>query len=78
MNSQKAVQQDYVFERGSTLPTGSLKLTVLRGDAWIFTEGCNFILHTGEQRTISTETNPPVIRRAYTRGFANYQVEVVS
>lgn len=78
MNRSTAVQNDYVFDNQHVLPTGELKLTVLSDDAWVFTEGCNFILHQGEQRTLSTKSNPPVIRRAFTRGFAKFQVEIVA
>ena len=78
MKTSNAVLSDYVFDKQQVLPEGNLKLTVLRGDAWVFTEGHNFILHKGEQRTLSTNTKPPIIRRAFTRGFAKFQVEVVA
>lgn len=78
MSQSKAIQNDYVFDNRHVLPTGDLKLTVLRGDAWVFTEGCNFILRKGEQRILSGTSKPAMIRRAFTRGFAQYQVEVVA
>ncbi len=71
-------QQDYIFDAPKTLSTETVKLTVTRGDAWVFTDDCNFIMHSGEQRTISPQTKPAIIRRAYTRGFAKVQVEVVA
>ncbi len=77
MNQSQPIQRDYVFDEKRVLPTGALRVTVLKGDAWAFTECCNFIVHEGEQRTLSTKSNPPVIHRAYTRGFAKYLVEVI-
>jgi len=78
MSQTTAIQNDYVFDNRHVLPTGELKLTVLRGDAWVFTEGCNFILRKGEQRMLSKTSKPATIRRAFTRGFAKFQVEVVA
>mgnify|MGYP006921607155 CR=1 FL=1 len=76
MNPKQAIQQEYVFDRHCVLPNSDMTLTVLRGDAWVFSEGKNFILHTGEQYTISSHRTPPIIRRAYTRGFAKFQIEL--
>lgn len=78
MSQSTAIQNDYVFDNSHVLPTGDLKLTVLRGDAWVFSEGCNFILRKGEQRILSANAKPAIIRRAFTRGFAKFQVEVVA
>ena len=78
MQQVTGIQQDYVFDRHCVLPKGKLTLTILGGDAWVFTEGKNFILRTGEHRTISTGKSAPIIRRAYTRGFAKFQVEFAS
>lgn len=78
MSQSTTIQSDYVFDNHHILPTGALKLTVLQGDAWVFTEGCNYILHKGEQRTLSAKATPSIIRRAFTRGFAKFQVEVVA
>ncbi len=71
-------QQDYIFDTMKTLPTESIKLTVTRGDAWIFTDTNDFILHSGEACYLSERVQPAVIRSAYTRGFAKIQVEVVT
>ena len=78
MSQTRAIQKDYVFDSQHVLPTGDLKLTVLRGDAWVFAEGCNFILRKGEERILSANAKPATIRRAFTRGFAKFQVEVVA
>lgn len=75
MNQSQTIQRDYVFDEKRVLPTGALRFTVLKGDAWVFTECCNFIVHEGEQRTLAAKSTPPTIHRAYTRGFAKYQVE---
>jgi hypothetical protein len=78
MSKSIAVQNDYVFDNSHELPTGELKLTVLRGDAWVFTEESNFIMRRGEQRILPAKSKPVTLRRAFTRGFAKYQVEVVA
>jgi len=78
MSQSKAIQNDYVFDNQHVLPKGDLKLTVLKGDAWVFTEEHNFILHKGEQRVLSATSKPTIIRRAFTRGFAKFQVEIVA
>jgi|GEM_PF-1962687 len=78
MSQPTTIQNDYVFDNSHVLPTGNLKLTVLQGDAWVFTERCNFILRKGEQRILSSASKPAIIRRAFTRGFAKFQVEVVA
>lgn len=78
MNQEPVIQQEYVFDRHCVLPNSDMTLTVLRGDAWVFTEGRNFILHTGEQHDISPHRTAPIIRRAYTRGFAKFQIELAS
>lgn len=69
-------QQDYIFDKQCVLPKGELKLTVLRGDAWVFTTNQNFIVHTGETVEIPKNHKAPTIRRAYHRGFAKVQIEL--
>lgn len=71
-------QQDYIFDSPKVLGDNTVKLTVTRGDAWVFTGNCNFIMHTGEERFITAKNRPTIVRRAYTRGFAKVQVEVVA
>jgi len=78
MNKSMTVENDYVFDNSHELPMRDLKLTVLRGDAWVFTEESNFIMHRGEQRILPAKSKPAILRRAFTRGFAKYQVEVVA
>ena len=78
MSHSTAIQNDYVFDKSHVLPLGDLKLTVLSGDAWVFTDDCNFILRKGEQRILPANTKPAMIRRAFTREFAKFQVEVVA
>ena len=75
MKQIQTIQQDYVFDEKRVLPMGALKLKVLRGDAWVFTECSNFILRHGEERTINAYAKPATIHRAYVRGFAKIQVE---
>jgi len=70
--------QDYIFDTMKTLPHEAIKLTVTRGDAWVFTDCGDFILHAGEACYLSERANPVVVRRAYTRGFAKVQIEVVA
>lgn len=74
----KTSEQDYIFETMKTLPREALKLTVTRGDAWIFTNNEDFILHTGEGCYLSEHETPAIVRRAYTRGFAKIQIETVA
>lgn len=74
----KTSEQDYIFETMKTLPNEAIKLTVTRGDAWIFTDEHDFILHAGEGCYLSQRETPAVVRRAYTRGFAKIQVEHVA
>lgn len=71
-------EQDYIFDTMKTLPHEAIKLTVTRGDAWVFTECSDFILHTGEECYLSESNYPANIRSAYTRGFAKVQIEVVA
>lgn len=71
-------EQEYVFETMRPLPTEAIKLTVTRGDAWVFIDNRDFILHTGEAVYLSQRTTPANIRRAYTRGFAKVQIEIVA
>lgn len=67
--------KDYVFRDQQQLPVGQLKLKIMRGHAWVFTETENFIMHSGEERTICTHNNAPRIRSAYDRGFALYNLK---
>jgi len=78
MNEDITIQQEYVFDRHCVLPNSDMTLTVLRGDAWIFSEGRNFILHTGEKYTFTPHRTAPIIRRAYTRGFTKFQIQLAS
>jgi len=69
--------QHYIFDTMKTLPTEAVKLTVTRGDAWVFTDEHDFILHAGEECYLPERSKPAMVRRAYTRGFAKVQIEVV-
>lgn len=63
---------DYVFRDRLELPIGKLTVKVIRGDAWVFTESEDFVLHAGEKRTFETSHRAPVIRSLYEVGFAYY------
>lgn len=78
MYKSGTTQQDYIFGNPCALPEGELKLTVLRGDAWVFTEDDNFIVRTGETIEIPNSHKAPTIRRAFDRGFAKVQIELAS
>ena len=43
MQYSTAIHNDYVFDNTYELPTGNIKLTVLGGDAWVFTEACKSV-----------------------------------
>jgi len=71
-NNMQLTKPNYVFREQEQLPVGKVKLKIVSGHAWVFTEEGNFIMHTGEECTINTDDNAPRIRSAYARGVVHY------
>ena len=71
-NNMQETKSNYVFQDQELLPVGEVKLKIVRGHAWVFTDEGNFIMHTGEERTITTNDDAPRIRSAYATGAVHY------
>lgn len=55
------------------LPEGSFTLEVKGGDAWVFIDGTDHIVHEGETLTFDSSTGG-IMRKLYHRGHVRYKI----
>jgi hypothetical protein len=55
------------------LPKGNFTLEVKGGDAWVFIDDKDYLLHEGETLTIDS-SNGGVMRKLYHRGHVKYKI----
>lgn len=65
---------DYAFADGNVLPAGDWHIRIENGDAWVFSNGREHILHAGDTMHVKCEDGATRIRSLYVRGFARYQL----
>lgn len=70
---ESGVLVGHVFDGEDIIPAGNWKLSVVKGDAWVFFDRGNFVLHAGDGALLSEMEGPITIRRLYTKGYALYR-----
>lgn len=70
--AQPVVIEGSVFNSDFILPEGSWNLHITEGDAWIFSNNDDFLLHTNENIVISNIKGTTRIKRLYTTGKVEF------
>lgn len=73
-NTDNIIQMhtDYVHSTKTPLPQGNWLISIIKGDAWIFNDGNNTVLHAGDKMWVDNENGQSLIRSLYVRGFSRY------
>lgn len=64
--------EDYIFDNQVELPQGNWEVHIIKGDAWIFSNQGNFILHAGETTIITESDGVTQLKRLYTKGMVKF------
>ncbi|MEL6406881.1 MAG: hypothetical protein AAFR81_21095 [Chloroflexota bacterium] len=66
------IVEDYIYESPLTLPAGNWQLTIEKGDAWVFCDKDNFVLHTTDSTYITSEEHAITLRCLYVKGSVKF------
>ena len=67
----------YAYQDQYPLPEGCWLLSVVKGDAWLFQNGEDTVLHTGEQVEIYNQQGDIHIRSLYARGVVKFTLVAI-
>jgi uncharacterized protein with PhoU and TrkA domain len=75
-NTNNIIQMhtDFVHNTKTPLPQGNWLISVIKGDAWLFSPNNNTVLRTGDMIRVDNKDGQVVIRSLYTRGVTKYTI----
>ncbi len=68
---------EYAHRKQYRLPEGCWILSIVKGDAWLFQNGEDRVLHMGEKLQINNEQGDMYIRSLYARGFVKFTLAAI-
>lgn len=75
-----AFEESRMILRGDAphqLPQGNWHIEVTKGDAWIFCDGHNIPVHTGEQFEVNTTDGDVHVHSLYQSGHVHYTIKTM-
>ncbi len=71
-------QKGFIFRDMQELPMGYYALTITKGDAWLFHNNEDTVLHTNETLIIRADEAPAKIRSLYNVGVVTFTISEIN